>query len=163
MSKAATLSHGIGKKPSRLVDGAPSGGNARRSVETDQNPALPACYKVAGFLHVRLSCGISSNFREVAAEAGPIYRYKRLGRVVPYGKFLFGYGGIDFRFVGAGNYTHDTRNITAPGGGFEYRAFRNLWVRADYEYQFWPDLFGRTSLNPQGFTAGAMCNFRRLR
>jgi hypothetical protein len=52
------------------------------------------------------------------------------------------------------------------GGGVELRAYRSLWVRADYEYQFWPDFFFKGAkpigqLNPQGFTVGVLYHFNR--
>jgi hypothetical protein len=55
----------------------------------------------------------------------------------------------------------------AGGGGVEYRIMPRLWVRADYEYQSWPDFFKSTvpagRLNPQGFTVGAIYHFSRPR
>jgi opacity protein-like surface antigen len=48
----------------------------------------------------------------------------------------------------------------APGGGIDYRAFGNVWLRADYEYQDWPNIFGKGyDLDPQGVTVGAMYEF----
>lgn len=64
--------------------------------------------------------------------------------------------------VGNPHYTHDTRDVFASGGGLNYRLVHQLWVRADYEYQMWPDLFKKT-LEPQGFTLGASYDFRSLR
>jgi len=82
-----------------------------------------------------------------------------------YGKFLIGFGSIDFATYPPHTYTHDTRNVYAPGGGFEYRLHGRLWVRADYEYQLWrPDLSadfptGATA-DPQGFTLGFNYDFK---
>ena len=99
--------------------------------------------------------------RHDTAEGGPTYTWRRLRKFQPYGKYLMGIGSIDFDpLPGAPpTYTHDTRTIYAPGGGAQYRVFKSLWVRGDYEYQFWPNLFGAHSLNPNGFTIGAMYDF----
>jgi len=59
--------------------------------------------------------------------------------------------------------------MTLIGGGIEVRAYRNVWVRGDFEYQFWPDFYKNKtpagSLTPQGATLGAVYDFsiRRLR
>jgi hypothetical protein len=97
------------------------------------------------------------NVREDTFSGGVNYRWSRYRNFRPYGKFLLGYGSIDF--LPAGSYGHDTRTVTSTGGGVEYRVFHNVWVRADYEYQFWPDIFGHRVLNPQGVTVGAMYDF----
>lgn len=85
---------------------------------------------------------------------GPIYTLRHYRRVAPYAKFLLGYGSMDFD-VNTPGYTHDTRTVIGPGGGADYRAFGNLWVRGNYDYQFWPDFFHHHALNPNGFTFGA--------
>ena len=98
---------------------------------------------------------LPSNFKQTTFAGGPIYTLRIFHDFQPYGKFLFGFGSSDFQIGDNSVYTHDTRAIYAPGGGFEYRLMRRLWVRADYEYQFWPDLFtGAKTLDPQGFTLG---------
>ena len=48
--------------------------------------------------------------------------------------------------------------LFAPGLGFEYRIFGPIWARADYEYQDWGTLLGKT-FNPQGFTVGVSYAF----
>lgn len=99
-------------------------------------------------------------FRIDAALAGPIYRYRwrRLNRFDVYGKTYFGLGSLDFPPFGT--YGHDTRTVTAPGFGGDFRAWNSLWIRADYEYQFWPHLFGRGhALNPRGYTLGVVYDF----
>jgi hypothetical protein len=99
-------------------------------------------------------------FRIDAALAGPIYRYRfrRFNRFDVYGKTYFGFGSIDFPPFGT--YGHDTRTITAPGFGGDVRAWNSLWIRADYEYQFWPNMFGTGhALNPRGYTLGLVYDF----
>jgi opacity protein-like surface antigen len=92
---------------------------------------------------------------------GPIYTWRRDRRIRPYGKFLFGYGSIDFTAVPG--YSHDTRTVYTPGGGVDYRFWKNLSVRGDYEYQFWTDFFSHHALNPQGLTVGVDYDFGHSR
>jgi len=98
--------------------------------------------------------GVEPNLRLVTAEGGLIYTIRHYRNLHPYGKFLAGVGRIDFGHL-TPTYSHDSRSVIAPGGGVEYRAWRNIWVRSDYEYQFWPDFFSHHALNPNGFTVGA--------
>jgi hypothetical protein len=98
---------------------------------------------------------------------GPVYAWLPERRIHPYGKFLMSFGGLSgFSFPttpGQPPYTHDTRTDYAAGGGLQIRATRHVWVRADYEYQFWNKLFaGQKTWDPQGFTLGAEYNFRDL-
>jgi opacity protein-like surface antigen len=104
-----------------------------------------------------------ANFRQDTAGGGPIYSWRHFRNFRPYAKYLWYFGSFDFRSDDP-NYNHDTRVVRAPGGGFDYRVFRHIWVRADYEYQSWPNLFRKVNaLNPQGFTLGAVYDFRRAR
>jgi opacity protein-like surface antigen len=61
-------------------------------------------------------------------------------------------------------YTGDRWTAYAWGGGIEYRAWDGVWVRADYEYQFWRVKFfdPNAFLNPQGFTVGASYDFHHV-
>ncbi len=95
-----------------------------------------------------------------AGLAGPVYRVRYDQRFDFYVKAMAGFGSIDFPPVGY--YSHDTRTIWAPGGGADVRAWRNFWVRADYEYQFWPQMFGPNALNPHGYTLGLVYDFSDL-
>jgi opacity protein-like surface antigen len=107
-----------------------------------------------------------SDLREDVAEAGVIYSWRRYRNVRPYGKLLMGYGNTDYKTTrGRG---HDSRTTIATGGGVEFRVARCVWVRADYEYQSWPDFFKHPNstqpagkLNPQGFTVGVLYHFNR--
>jgi opacity protein-like surface antigen len=105
-----------------------------------------------------------SNFRLDTAGGGVKYtlHLRRLRDFQPYGKYLVDFGGIDWNNPDP-KWQHETRTVMAPGGGFEYRTYRNIFVRADYEYQFWPDIAlmspGGHVLNPQGFTVGAVYDF----
>ena len=96
--------------------------------------------------------------------AGPTYKWRRYRRFHPFAKFMIGMGSIDFPALpnAPPTYRHDTRTVYAPGGGLEYRAYGNLWVRGDYEYQFWPKIFGAGTLNPNGYTFGVVYDFRGI-
>jgi opacity protein-like surface antigen len=106
------------------------------------------------------------NLREDTAEGGVIYSWPRFSNFRPYGKFLMGIGNTDYYDFNGNSRHNDSRTITGLGGGVEFRARRSVWVRVDYEYQFWPNFFkhlGTTQpaglLNPQGFTVGALYHF----
>jgi opacity protein-like surface antigen len=94
---------------------------------------------------------------------GAIYTARRYRSFQPYAKFLIGFGGVYFSPLEPQlpYYTHDTRTFYAPGGGLDFRVYRALWVRGDYEYQFWTDFFAHNALNPSGFTIGAVYDFHR--
>ncbi|MGB9408111.1 MAG: outer membrane beta-barrel protein [Terracidiphilus sp.] len=105
------------------------------------------------------------DLREDIVQGGLIYSWPHFRKFRPYGKFSEGYGNTDYGSSTVGPY-HDSRTIFSGGGGVEYRVFQRVWVRADYEYQSWPNFFKHTltgappgRLNPQGFTLGAMYHF----
>jgi opacity protein-like surface antigen len=99
-----------------------------------------------------------SGHRMDTALGGPIYEWRRIGRVRPYAKYLMGIGSIDFPSPGK-TYSHDTRDVFEPGVGANVRAWNQVSVRAEYDYQFWHAIFGPHDLNPQGFTIGAVYDF----
>jgi opacity protein-like surface antigen len=98
--------------------------------------------------------------RQDTGMGGAIYDWNRFRNFRPYGKFLAGIGSLDF--PSAGNYSHDTFLVLAPGGGVEYRAWRHIWIRGDYEYQYWQRVLGPHDLTPTGFTIGASYDFRSV-
>lgn len=101
-----------------------------------------------------------SKLRQSTILGGPTYTFRSHLPIRPYAKYFAGIGSIDF--PPRGNYSHDTRVVTAPGGGVEARLWGPLWVRGDYEYQFWPKLFGPHTLNPNGFSFGIEFDSRSL-
>jgi hypothetical protein len=113
-------------------------------------------------LYYSKPANFSGNLRQDTAEGGVIYKWRDFHHVRPYGKFLLGYGTIEFPSNVPG-YTHDSRTIYSPGFGLEYQVYRHISVRGDYEYQFWPRLFGPNALNPKGVTIGASYNFRNVK
>jgi opacity protein-like surface antigen len=98
--------------------------------------------------------------REDTGLGGVIYTYRHYHNFHPYIKYMGGVGSIDFPDPQNTHYQHDTFGVFAPGGGAEYRVWRHVWVRGEYEYQFWHHTFGSTDLTPQGFTIGATYDFR---
>ena len=104
--------------------------------------------------------------REDSAGGGVIYTWSHFRNLHPFGKYLIGFGNADYRTSAAARH-HDSRTVTMTGGGLEVHAFRHLWARADYEYQFWPDFFKSTTphgtLNPYGITVGASYHFSGAR
>jgi hypothetical protein len=106
------------------------------------------------------------NIREDVASGGLIYSLPRFGRYRPYGKYLVGFGNCDYPTKYNARY-HQTRTVTSVGGGVDYQIFKRIWMRGDFEYQFWPDFFkyppalnkAPGTLSPYGFTLGAMYHF----
>ena len=97
-------------------------------------------------------------FRYDTAGGGVIYHYLRPRNIHPYAKALEGFGSIDFNRPPG--YAHDTRSFFAIGGGADFHAWGPVWVRADYEYQMWFNLFGNPHpLTPNGFTFGPEFDF----
>jgi hypothetical protein len=102
------------------------------------------------------------NLREDTGLFGAIYSSSHFQKVHPYAKYLGGIGSMDFPpFPAAPFYTHDTFLVTTPGGGVEIQAYQHIWIRADYEYQMWHNVFGPDNSTPNGFTIGAQWDFRR--
>ena len=114
-----------------------------------------------------------ANLREDVALGGVIYSWPRYRHFRPYAKLMMGYGNTDEEstLTTPATIYHDSRTFTSGGGGLDYRVYRSIWVRVDYEYQSWPDFYKHPSygtppvyppagrLNPQGFTVGAMYHF----
>jgi opacity protein-like surface antigen len=113
------------------------------------------------------SGALSSADRVDLAAVGPIYSWQHYHKFRPYGKLLFGYGNANYLVTispshPTGAYSQ-SRTLACAGGGVDYRLSHGFWLRADYEYQYWPDFFkhpGTTIPNgkwhPQGITVGAV-------
>jgi hypothetical protein len=99
-------------------------------------------------------------FRQATAGVGPSYTYLHYRRFHPYAKFILDYAGQSFN-IGDRGYKFETQTAYAPGGGIDYRTYRSLWVRADYEYQIWSNPFGNPKwyLDPEGVTVGLAWEF----
>jgi len=114
--------------------------------------------------------GVPANLRMDVASGGVIYALPRYVKFRPYGKYQMGYGNIDEGAVHSTARWHDSRTVSSIGGGVDYRIFRSVWLRADYEYQIWPDFWKTSptsphgpSYTPEGFTVGAMYHFDKPR
>ncbi|HXR39094.1 MAG TPA: outer membrane beta-barrel protein [Terracidiphilus sp.] len=105
-----------------------------------------------------------SNLTESSVGGGLTYTWRQSPKFRPYVKYIMSYGMIDFKpvvYPGHPDYSHDSRFTNAAGGGFEYRVGRHVWLRADYEYQFWGKFLGAPEFMPQGITVGAMYRLNR--
>lgn len=91
------------------------------------------------------------------ALGGPSFEWRRAGRIRPFVKYLMGIGSIDF--PNPSTYQHDTRVVFEPGGGAEVRCWTRFSVRAEYDYQYWHQLFGSNDLTPQGVSVGVVYDF----
>ena len=105
---------------------------------------------------------LASNFRQDTALGGPTYTLPRFRDFRPYGKFFVGFGSYDFNTGRPGPYHHDTRTLYEVGGGFDYRVWNHVFVRADYSYQDWGSLFLGKNRHPQGVSLGAVYDFRTV-
>jgi len=100
--------------------------------------------------------GLPNDMRTDTLGGGFKYSWRHFHNFRPYAKMLASYGSLDLTKHGY----HLTWVEWAPGGGIEYRPFGRIWLRADYEYQAWNDIFGKGyDLDPQGFTVGAVYDF----
>jgi opacity protein-like surface antigen len=106
--------------------------------------------------------GNDPKMRQDTLEGGVIYTTHFYRRFHPYAKFLVGDGSIDFTST-LPYYSHDTRIMYTPGGGADTRFYKSLWLRVNYEYQFWPDFFQHNALNPRGWDIGVAYDFGRFR
>jgi len=97
------------------------------------------------------------NIRTDTLGGGAVYRWDHFRNFQPYAKAEWSLGNIDYPKPA----THETRTVSSYGGGFNYRLYDALWLRADEEYQVWPDIFDRhgKSLCPQGITLGVVYGF----
>jgi Outer membrane protein beta-barrel domain len=106
-----------------------------------------------------------SHTKEEVASGGVTYGRWDFHHFHPYGKFLMGFGNADYPTHTS--FYHQTRTVTTVGGGVTYPILPAISLRADYEYQFWPDFWFNyrsdgASLTPSGFTIGAVCQLNHL-
>ena len=94
-------------------------------------------------------------------KGGAIYRARPFWGFRPYVKALIGVGSISFPSNDP-LYTHDTFLQEALGGGVERRVWNTVYIRGDYEYQYWNQFLGNNNLTPNGFTLGATYYFRKM-
>ena len=99
-----------------------------------------------------------TRMKQDTIKGGPIYKFPPFHGVRPYVKGYFGIADIDFPSSDP-HYTSDHFSMYALGGGIEYRIWRSTFLRADWEYEAYRKFFGDATLNPNGFTVGAMYYF----
>jgi hypothetical protein len=105
-----------------------------------------------------------------AAGGGAIYKWAGFSNFRPYAKVTAELANVDY--LGLRNRHvrfNESRTDTSFGGGLEFRAYKSVWVRAEYEYQYLPNFFiSRTNsavgepLDPMGFTVGATYNIGQV-
>ena len=98
--------------------------------------------------------------KQESVKVGAIYKTRTFHGIHPYAKFLAGVGELYFPdrsptyFPGYFPYTQDRFTTYGMGGGVEYRVWKTMAVRADYEYEFYEKFMGNGALNPNGDTVG---------
>jgi len=99
------------------------------------------------------------------AAVGAIYTWSHFRKFHPYAGVTGGLGNIDYMIPGGDKY-HQSRTVTSMSGGCDIRAFKSVWVRADYEYQYWPNFWitkksapNGAPIDPNGLTIGAIYHF----
>lgn len=101
--------------------------------------------------------------KETTVGGGAVYTWRHWQNFRPYAKYIFSYGIVSFHpaLLPTGvTYSHDSRATNGLGGGIEFRLTHRIWLRAEYERQFWGSVAGSTSLQPQAVTIGAMYSLR---
>jgi hypothetical protein len=113
--------------------------------------------------------GNDPTLREYTVAGGVNYAWRYDPAFHPYVKFLTGIGNINFpandQYYGSGKTSgtfKDSRMFYAPAGGIEVRAHGRLWIRGNYEYQFWPDFLAHHALTPHGLTIGVFYDFSKF-
>ena len=108
--------------------------------------------------------GGDPNLRQYTVAGGVNYAWRYDPAFHPYVKFLTGVAHTHFSVLSPNfpNYTHDSRMFYALAGGVEVRAHGRLWIRGNYEYQFWPDFFKYQTQTPHGFTVGMFYDFSKF-
>jgi opacity protein-like surface antigen len=92
---------------------------------------------------------------------GVYYEAKPIFRARPFVRMAAGLGTIEFPSKNPA-YTRDSYTVFAPSAGFEFPVVDKVYVRAEYEYQFWKEYHGPKYLNPQGVTLGVTYYLRGM-
>lgn len=106
--------------------------------------------------------GIDPGLRQYTFAGGVNYAWRYDPVFHPYLKFLAGIGNLDFaRGSQIPGYRKDSRAFYAPAIGLDVRVHERLWMRGNYEYQFWPHFFQGNTMTPHGFTLGMFYDFSK--
>ncbi len=101
-------------------------------------------------------------YAQRSIKGGLIYHTPVYRGFHPYVKGLMGVTQAEFKIANP-FYTVDDFTTYAVGAGVEYKAWRNVFVRVDYEYQYLTNYLSANSLNPNGVTVGATYYLRAPR
>lgn len=107
--------------------------------------------------------GPSPEYKYFVGEGGLVYTYHHWRKIRPYAKGEFGYASLSFPSTGL-PYVHQDERTWSVGAGAEYRTWRRLWTRVDYEYDFFPNFYSPITgqfhtLNPSGLSFGETFHF----
>ena len=92
--------------------------------------------------------------KEEVAQGGIIYKFHETHKLHPYLKAMGGFGRVNFPNVDP-FYTSENAGVYSAAGGVEYKAWRTIFIRGQFEYQWWKGFRGNEGFNPAGFTVGA--------
>jgi len=103
--------------------------------------------------------GSGNGLYEKTYEVGPRY-FRTYGKFVPYAKLMYGRGVFNYpAYAPGGPHPNLAYNLFAGGAGVDYKALPYLYVRGDYEYQYWTG-FPPNGLTPSLLTIGVAYHFR---
>jgi len=102
-----------------------------------------------------------SRMQQTTYLGGIHYEGKQVFHVRPFVRMGGGLGVIEFP---SNNplYTRDSYSVFAPSGGVEIPIVPKVFLRAEYEYQYWKEYHGSNYLNPTGATLGVTYYFRGM-
>jgi Outer membrane protein beta-barrel domain len=122
------------------------------------NLDLSAHLGVEGTFHF-IQDGTSAGLYEKTYEVGGRY-FRNYRKWAPYGKLMYGRGVFNFpAYVPGGPHPNLAYNLMAIGAGADYKALPYLYVRGDFEYQYWFG-FPPSGLTPALLTVGVVYHFR---
>src|SRR5271168_1716619 len=118
-------------------------------------------FGIEGEFHQLNDPDAADDVYERTYEIGPRYVLHH-GRYNPYAKLMYGRGVFNYPPVFGdpkiGPAANLAYNLGAIGAGVDYRVVPGINVRADYEYQKWPN-FPPNGLSPWIFSIGAAYRF----
>jgi hypothetical protein len=92
--------------------------------------------------------------KEETLQGGFIYKFHERHQIHPYLKAMGGVAKVNFPYDDP-LYTAENAGVASGSAGIEYRAFRNIFVRGQYQYQWWKGFRQSSGFNPQSVTVGA--------
>jgi hypothetical protein len=152
---------------SRAVDLKIGGGYTTASADYDGrmdggaaffNLDVTAHLGVEGEFHF-IQNGNGTGLYEKTYEVGGRY-FRNYRKFAPYAKLMYGRGVFNYpAYVPGGPHPNLAYNLMAIGAGVDYKALPYLYVRGDYEYQYWFG-FPPSGLTPSLLTVGVAYHFR---